>query len=251
MKRTLTALTLLLAAATAAGPVHAQGALSMPASPEVPGAGWTRSDVRRYYPEQRRQYVAPAPRPILGWVTLRAGFFSGQDVSSDDFTMGLKSAWKISPEVQTGIVFDWHMKSDATRTVEYRTYNAVGQPVVSRRAVYELQSDLVPLMGLLEFHLPSGGFDPYVGASGGWEWLTVDAVDPYGFVYHAHYDGPGYQVYGGVNFPVAPRMKFNVEGFWNGATVEDEYFSGATGQPVEERINMDGGGLRGGFGFAF
>jgi hypothetical protein len=250
MKRTLTTLTLLLAGA-AATPALAQSVLATPLSPEAPGAGWTRSDVRRYYPEPQRQYVAPRPRPILGWVTLRAGFFSGEDVSSDDFTTGLKSAWRISPEMQTGIVVDWHMKSDATRTVEYRTYNALGQPVTSWRAVYELRSDLVPLMGLVEFHLPSGALDPYLGASGGWEWLTVDAVDPYGFVYHAHYDGPGYQVYGGMNFPIAPRTKFNVEGFWNGATVKDEYFSVSTGQPVEERINMNGGGLRGGLSFAF
>jgi hypothetical protein len=247
MKRILTAITLLLAAT----PVHAQGALAMSGSHEVPGAGWARSDVRRYYPEPQRRSMTPVPRPILGWVTLRAGFFSGEDVSSDDFTTGVKSAWKLSPELQAGLTFDWHMKSDATRTIEYRTYTALGQPVTSRRAVYELQSDLLPLMGLVEFHLPTAGFDPYLGASGGWEWLTVDAVDPYGFVYHAHYDGPGYQVYGGVNVPVAPRMKFNAEGFWNGATVKDEFFNGATGQPVEERINLDGGGLRGGFSFAF
>jgi hypothetical protein len=247
MKRTLTAITLLLAAT----PVHAQGALAMPGSHEVPGAGWARSDVRRYYPEPPRQHMTPVPRPILGWVTLRAGFFSSEDVSSDDFTMGVKSAWRLSPEVQTGIVVDWHMKSDATRTVESRTYTATGQPVVSQRAVYEFQSDLVPLMGLVEFHLPSGAIDPYLGASGGWEWLTVDALDPSGFAYHAHYDGPGYQVYGGMNFPVGPRMKFNVEGFWNGATVKDEYFNGATGRPVEERISLNGGGLRGGLGFAF
>ena len=251
MKRTLITLTLFLGAA--ATPAFAQGAWTgtTPGSPEVPGAGWTRSDVRRYYPEDRRRYAAPAPRPILGWMTLRAGFFSGQDVSGDDFTMGLKNAWKVSPGVQAGLVVDWHMKSDATRTVEYRTFTVTGQPVNSQRVVYELQSDLVPLMGLVEFHVPSGGVDPYVGASGGWEWLTVDALDSYGFPYHAHYDGPGYQVYGGVSLPVAPRMKFNAEGFWNGATVKDEYFNVATGQPVEERINMDGGGLRGGLSFAF
>jgi len=105
---------------------------------------------------------------------------------------------------------------------------------------------------LLEFHLPTGGLDPYVGGGAGWEFLNVQAYDyTRGYAYSADYDGFGYQVFGGVRLPIGGRAKLSGEMFWNGATVDREFFDPYSGFYIEENIKVDGFGGRGGLAFAF
>ncbi|MEP7029240.1 MAG: hypothetical protein ABI960_11650 [Candidatus Eisenbacteria bacterium] len=252
MKRTLTTLALLLTAA----PVLAQGAPTMTTSGshEVPGAGWTRSDVRRYWPEDRRRHSRNErrDRAVNGWFEVRGGFYDAQDVTANDWTIGMKVTGRVAPSIQAGIATDLHRRSEAQRTITSQYVDATGHTVTTTSTTAEAESNLLPLMGVLEFHMPAPGLDPYFGAAAGWEFLNVRVRDfGSGIGGEANYDGPGYQLFGGVGLPLGPRARLTGEAYWNGATVKRNVIDSNSGYLVEERVNVDGGGARVGLGFAF
>ena len=251
MKRTLTTLALLLTAT----PVLAQGSLAASGSHEVPGAGWTRSDVRRYWPEDRRRRSRTERRDhgaIDGWFDLRGGFYDAEDVTANDWTIGMKVVGRVAPSVHAGIAADLHRRSDAQRIVTSQYVDATGHTVTTTATSSEAESNLVPLMGVLEFHVPAPGLDPYFGAAAGWEFLNVRVRDfATGFDADANYDGPGYQLFGGVGVPIGSRARITGEAYWNGATVKRDVIDLNTGFLVQERVKVDGVGARAGLSFAF
>jgi len=216
----------------------------------LPDAGWTRSDVRRYYP-------APPPqihhsRPIQGWFEVRGGFYDSQDVSKNDWTIGIKTSGHVAPSLMLGFSADLQRRENSGRQVTSSYIDPAGHVVTTTTTSAENESNLWPLMGTLEFHLPAGGIDPYVGGGAGWEFLNVQAFDANtGLYYSADYDGFGYQVFGGLRLPLGPRAKFSGEVYWNGATVDRNFYDPYTGLSFEENVNVDGGGGRAGLSFAF
>jgi hypothetical protein len=94
MRRTVSTLVLLLAAAGVSAPAFAGP------FPDAAAPGWTRSDVRRYYP-------APPPQPhyahpIVGWIEFRGGFYDSQDASANDWTIGIKTTGHVAQNVLLG-----------------------------------------------------------------------------------------------------------------------------------------------------
>lgn len=251
MKRMLTTLTLLLAAT----PAFAQGSIAASGSAGIPGAGWTRSDVRRYWPEDRRRRFRSERRDhgaIAGWFDVRGGFYDAEDVTANDWTIGMKVVGRVVPSVHAGIAADLHRRSDAQRIITSQYVDATGHTVTTTATSSEAESNLVPLMGVLEFHLPAPGLDPYFGAAGGWEFLNVRVRDfASGIDADANYDGPGYQLFGGVGLPIGPRARLTGEAYWNGATVKRDVVDPSTGYLVQERVKVDGVGGRAGLSFAF
>ena len=248
MRHTVTTLILFLAGAGIAAPALA----------DTPGAtadaGWTRSDERRYWPRERRErrYVDRGERGIDGWFQVRGGFYDAEDVSANDWTLGFKVSGRVVPSVTAGIAADLHRRSDAQRTVTSQYVDATGHTVTISTTTLQAESNLVPLMGSLEFHFPSPGIDPYFGGAAGWEFLNVQAFDyATGIDYEANYDGPGYQLFAGVGVPLGPRAKLTGEAYWNGSTVKRDVYDPASGFVVEERVKVDGGGGRAGLSFAF
>ena len=219
--------------------------------PDATAPGWTRSDVRRYWPAP----PPPPPRhaqPILGWIEFRGGFFDSQDVSANDWTIGMKTSARVAPNVMLGFSADYQRRDDAGREVTSQYVDPTGHIVTTTTTAVQNESNLWPLMATLEFHLPMGSIDPYFGGGAGWEFLNVQAYDyTRGYAYSADYDGFGYQVFGGVRLPLGGRAKFSGEVFWNGATVDREFFDPYSGFYIEENINVDGIGGRGGLAFAF
>jgi hypothetical protein len=253
MRQPLTTLLLLLAGAGAAvSPSFAQSFATPPK--DGADAGWTRSDVRRYWPRERtrRSSYDRRDRSIDGWFEVRGGFYDAEDVSANDWTLGFKVSGRVVPSVSAGIAADLHRRSDAQRTITSQYVDATGHTVTTTSTSLQAESNLVPLMGSLEFHLPSPGIDPYFGAAGGWEFLNVRVRDfSTGIDYEADYNGPGYQLFAGVGLPVGPRAKLNAEAYWNGSTVKRNVYDPSTGFLVEERVKVDGGGGRAGLSFAF
>ena len=244
MRRTVGTLVFLLAAAGVSAPAFAGP------FPDASAPGWTRSDVRRYYP-------APPPQPhyvhpILGWIEMRGGFYDSQDASSNDWTIGMKTTAHVAPNVLMGFSADYQRRDDAGREVTSQYVDPTGHVVTTTTTAVQNESSLWPLMATLEFHLPMGSLDPYVGGGAGWEFLNVQAYDyTRGFAYSADYDGFGYQVFGGVRLPLGGRAKLSGEVYWNGATVDREFFDPYSGFYIEENISVDGFGGRGGLAFAF
>src|SRR5262249_17976726 len=159
--------------------------------------GWTRSDVRRYYP-------APPPprhydRPIQGWFEVRGGFYDAQNVSKNDWTIGIKTSTRVTPNVMLGFSGDLQRRENAGRGRTSSYVDPAGNVVTTTTTTAQNESNLWPLMGTMEVHFPGGGLDPYIGGGIGWEFLNVQAYDNRtGLYYSADYDGFGYQAFGGV-----------------------------------------------------
>jgi len=213
------------------------------------GSQSEQSDVRRYWRRREPRY---GNRGVTGWFDVRGGFFDTQDVSKNDWTIGFKAAGKVTPQLSLGMSTDLHRRSDAERIITSQYTDPTGHVVTTSSTAFEAESNLVPLMGVLEVHVPSVGVDPYFGAAGGWEFLNVRVRDfVSGIEDDANYDGPGYQIFGGAGVPIGPRARFVGEAYWNGSTVKRDVIDPTTGFLVQERIGVNGGGARVGLGFAF
>ena len=235
-------------------------------SPEVPGAALAYAggpsggfaappgatlEVRRY----RRTPPPPRSRRdagTQGWMQVRGGYFSGDQVNKDDWSLGAKAVANVAPSLRLGGAVDLMRRSNSDRTIITEYVDATGNTVRSEATTGESESNLVPLLVVAEFVMPTPGIQPYFGVAGGWEFLNVQAFDyATGFAYEADYDGPGWQLYVGADFELAPRFRLSTELFHNGATVERRVFDPFLGVAYDERIEVDGNGGRVGLSFAF
>ncbi len=213
-----------------------------------PGATLEVRRTRRSPPRVRRVH----DRGTQGWMQVRGGFFDGDDVGKDDWTIGLKAVANVAPTFRLGGSLDLMRRTNTERTVVSEYTDASGNTVRTQATTGESESNLVPLLVVAEFVLPAPGIAPYFGVGAGWEFLNVQAVDyTNGFAYEADYDGPGWQVYAGADFELAPRFRLNAEVFHNGATVERRVVDPYAGAAYDERIDVDGNGARMGLSFAF
>ena len=210
-----------------------------------------RADYRRYYPERgRRMYRRD--NGVQGWLDVRGGVFDTDGVSKNDWTLGVKGMGKVTPELSLGLSTDLHRRTHADRVVTSEYTDPTGHVVTTSSTALDAESNLVPLMGVLEVHVPSVGIDPYFGAAAGWEFLNVHVRDfQTGFEGDANYDGPGYQVFGGLGAPIGDRARFVAEAYWNGSTVKRDVVNPQTGYLEQERVDVNGVGARAGLGFAF
>jgi len=237
MRRLAGSLLLLLAATPAiAGPLDAPG--------------WTRSDVRRYYPSSN--YRSSGPKPIQGWFEIRGGVYDAQSTTKDDWTVGIKTSGQITPIVQLGLPADLHRRENAGRTVTSSYVDPAGNVVTTSTTAVQNESNLWPVMATLEFRLPTGVLEPYVGGGAGWEFLNVQAYDATtGLNYSANYNGFGYQGFGGLRIPLGSRARVSGEVYYNGATVDRHFFDPVSGFEIQESVDVNGVGARGGLSFAF
>ncbi len=223
-----------------------------PAPMYAAGGGLATMQVRRYYKTPPPPPPPPRAHQPRSLFVVRGGFFDADNVSEESWMMGLKAVGNVSPMFRLGGTVDWQWRTNSTRTVTSTAIDGAGNVVQSSRTIAESQSSLVPLMAVAEFVLPSQGVQPYVGVGGGWEFMYVEAFDyTTGFGYAAHYDGPGWQLYGGADFLVAPNVRLNAEVFHNEATVESNFYDPYYGYATEQRIDADGTGGRFGLSFAF
>jgi hypothetical protein len=206
-----------------------------------------------------RRYRRPPPpartrreRDIQGWMQVRGGYYDSDDVAKNDWSLGLKAVANIAPSLRLGGSLDLMRRTNSDRTIVTEYVDATGNTVRSETTTGESESNLVPLMVLAEFVMPTTGIQPYFGLAGGWTFLNVQAVDyANGFAYEADYDGPGWQAYVGADFELAPRLRLSTELFHNGATVERRIYDPSLGAAYDERIDVEGNGGRLGLGFAF
>ena len=205
---------------------------------------------RRYYRAPRERYHRRS-RGTQGWLTVRAGAFDNDDVSRNDWTIGLKAVGNVAPTFRLGASMDLMRRANADRTVVTEYVDPTGHTVRTESTTGESESNLVPLLALAEFVMPAPGVQPYFGVGGGWEFLNVKALDYDGYEYEADYDGPGWQAWVGADFEVAPRVRLNAELFHNEATVERRVIDPFAGEARDERIELGGNGARAGLSFAF
>ena len=221
------------------------------ASPTV--LAYRRTPPRTYPPPPSSRYVPPQEEwKAQGWLTLRGGGYDSKSVSENDWTVGFKAVGVVASSIRMGMTADLVRREGANRTFVTERVDQSGNVVRTELTTSESESNLVPVLAVAELVFPTPFFKPYAGVGGGWEFLNVKAVDyTSGLGYEANYNGPGWQLYGGVNLAFSERFQLNGELFHNEATVEREVFDPVLGAAYEERVDVGGTGLRGGLSFAF
>lgn len=205
-------------------------------------------------PVRRRspRYDGYGPRPRT-FATIGLGSFdpSDQPGSGLYFNGTVGTEFPNSP-IDLGLQLSWYHRSTGGSQFITTFEDPAGNVVERVVETDEIQTDLVPLMAFLRVRFPMGdGIEPYVGAGAGWEWLSVEGVDSDGFAFSDDYDGFGAQVFGGMNFNVAPNTALYGEVLYNMSTVSADYYDPFYGVNVRDEIEMDGAGIHGGLRFRF
>jgi len=106
------------------------------------------------------------------------------------------------------------------------------------------------MLASIQFSPFSGTISPYFGAAAGYEVLFVSAEDfTTGDEFDATYGGWGWQLYGGLTFPLSSRNRFNAEVFMNTADLSRDIDDPAG--TFKETVQMDGVGARFGLSWGF
>ncbi|MEO6462221.1 MAG: hypothetical protein ABIP29_04030 [Candidatus Eisenbacteria bacterium] len=213
---------------------------------------YRRTPRRRTVRRSERTDWRERSRNPQGWLSIRGGGYDSEQVRKDDWTIGLKAVGNVAPTVRLGASIDLMRRENSDRTIVTESVDASGNTLRREVTTGEAESNLVPLMAVAEVVFPTPAIQPYVGIAGGWEFLNVQAVDyESGIAYEADYDGPGWQLYGGVGLALARRFQLSAEVFHNESTVERRVIDPSAGAAYDERVDVDGTGLRAGLNFAF
>jgi hypothetical protein len=117
----------------------------------------------------------------------------------------------------------------------------------------ETSSTLIPLGVSLGLRLPgSRTLTPFIGVGIAYEILVNDVKDyQTGMEDTNVYGGPGWQVFGGLMFPITTNARFLGELWYNDAEVSRNVESYESGLPVREKVDVSGIGARLGVEFAW
>jgi opacity protein-like surface antigen len=209
------------------------------------------SEPRRW---RRRERPAPYRRQVRRnsqeWLTVRGGFFDSDDVSENDWLVGLKFSADVANNLSLGVSTDLQRRSDAERSRVEEFRDPAGNLVRTTVTTFETSSNLIPILGVVEMRFPSMGIQPYLGVGAGYEVLVVDGTD---FATNSDFSdtfgGFGWQGHAGVSFALGGNTRLIGEGFWNHSTVTRKIRDESTGERVKEEIEVNGAGLRAGLSF--
>ncbi len=207
---------------------------------------------RNPYPDGT-PYRSSRSRGPSGFFEIHGGFLEPDGTPTSQTLAGVKLAAMPDSRVHLGVLVDWaHKGSTATEIVTTST-GPNGEEIRTQRELAEASTDLVPMMGFLQFtgagRLP---IIPYIGGGGGYQMLFLSADDfTTGNTFDATYGGWAWQAWAGVAIPFGRNVRLNGEVFRTGGTVSRDVddISGPGG--LREELDVDGAGLRVGLAFAF
>jgi hypothetical protein len=192
------------------------------------------------------------PRQPAGWVTFRGGYFDQDDVGGDQWLAGFKLTGRVGDAFQLGVSTDWQYSSESVYGWVDSYLGPGGAPVDVYATQYETHSHLIPILAIAELRPDLGGASPYIGVGMGYEVLVVDVRDyVYGIEYDEDYGGFGVQPYAGLGIALGWGMQVFGEGYGNFSTVSRTVRDAYTGYLVEQKVDVDGFGLRAGLSFGF
>jgi len=188
-----------------------------------------------------------------GYFEIHGGALEPDGAPEMQYLGGIKLAAMPDPRVHIGALVDWaHRGSTATEIVTTST-GPNGEDIRTQRELAQASTDLVPMLGFIQFtgagRLP---LIPYIGAGGGYQLLFLQADDfTTGQTFDATYGGWAWQAWAGVAIPFGRNIRLNGEVFRTGGTVgrNVDDVTGATA--LREELDVDGAGLRVGLAFAF
>ena len=185
------------------------------------------------------------------WAMLGGGAFDPTDQPGNGLYLNGGLGATMNHQIDLGVQVSWY-HHDTNGETFVREYDLPdGTHVRQVIATNEINTDLVPVMGVLRVRIPTGSqLEPYVGGGIGWEFLTVEGTDSLGD-FQNDYDGFGAQLFGGANLKVGDSAGLYGEAVWNASTPKAEFFDPSIGQVIREDVNFDGLAFHGGLRFMF
>ena len=186
------------------------------------------------------------------FATFGAGAFDPSNQPGSGLYMSGSFGSVLAKQVDLGLQLSWYHRS--TNGGEFVSYGQLpdGTNVQTTISTQEVDSDLIPFMGIMRVKFPvSPGIAPYVGGGIGWEWLTVEGYDGQGYYFYNDYDGFGAQVFGGMSLEMSRQASVYGEAIYNFSTLEAEFYDPYYSTVVTEKTDFDGLGIHGGLRFRF
>lgn len=206
---------------------------------------------RRPYRDRNPNYDYGYRSQPQYWAMLGAGTFDPSNQPGSGLYVNGGFGSVLAQQIDLGVQISlYHRSTGGEQFVSQGTLPG-GTQVTEVRNTQSIDTDLVPIMGVLRVRIPaSSQVEPYVGGAIGWEWLTVSGTDSLGDFSNT-YDGLGAQIFGGVNLKVGDQAGLYGEAVWNASTPKADFFDPAFGEVVREEANFDGIALHGGLRFTF
>lgn len=211
----------------------------------------------RYRPRYRRvpRYAEEEPRyrsRSTGVSQIHAGFFDPQGNQEQRLNLGIRGGPVIDQNIQLGLGLDWIHKQENISSVTSTTTGPGGVPIEVRQDIARASVNMFPIMAFLQVQGADMGAIPYFGIAGGYEILLLAGDDfQTGESFEGTFSGWGWQLWGGIGFPLSGRTRLNGEVYWNGAELGRDATDPNTGFEVHETVNGDGMGARFGLAWGF
>jgi hypothetical protein len=205
-----------------------------------------------YRPRSRGYYSRRQPESS-GVSQLHVGFFDPDGDQSSRLGLGVRGGPMIDRMVQLGLGVDWIHKNENISTVSSTQPGPGGVPIEVKQDIARASVNMFPIMGFVQVQGPDDmGIIPYFGAGGGWQVMLLSGDDfQTGESFEGTFSGWGWQLWGGVGFPLGGRTRLNGEVYVNGAELGRDATDPNTGQKVHETVKGDGIGMRFGLAWGF
>lgn len=178
---------------------------------------------------------------------LHGGLFAPIDVNAPSPTVGLRFGRLLGQHLQGGVLTGWTFRrKNLEQPVD-------GLPGLKPHLVLaRLDGHLVPLMAFLQVNVTEKRFlVPYVGIAAGYEWISLVAND-YRTLQEtkSSYANWAWESWGGFGMRLDPKLRVDVELFYNGAKLERDVLD-PSGLNLREAVDMNGVGARVGLDILF
>jgi len=207
---------------------------------------------RPVYRHHYREYYHHHEQQSYGFLTLGGGLFDPMKQPGNGFYGTASVGTEVGSSLDLGVLGSWYHRASHGDELVTTFKDEAGNNVEQTVQTQSVNTDLVPLMGIIRLKFPTPQqFQPYVGAGAGYEWLFVDGVDAQGFQFHRDYGGFGAQVMGGVSVMASENTGIYGEAAYNFSTVSNDFFDPNLNTTIHESLDMDGLAIHGGLRFRF
>ncbi len=195
---------------------------------------------------------SPSPSHVP-FLHLKYGTFDLKGEPDGGSFLGLRTGTEFDNRLTLSFNIDAHWRSYDEQITIAQEIDRNGNVITTSMTNFATTSTLIPLGVSLGLRLPgTHTLTPFIGVGVAYE-LLVNHVEDFasGIEDTNVYGGPGWQVFGGLIFPVTTDTHLLGELWINDAEVSRDVDDYSEGLPVRETINVSGFGARLGVEFHF
>jgi hypothetical protein len=202
-------------------------------------------------PIHRRGSYAYRRQAPYGFFNLGGGVFEPSSQPGSGFYGVVSAGSEVGDVMDLGVQVSWYHRGSHGEQYFASYVDPAGNTVRQEIQTQSVDTDLLPLMGILRVKFPLGVLQPYVGGGAGYEWLLVEGVDSQGFGFSNDYGGFGAQAMAGINLKASPTTALYAETVYNFSTVSADFYDPFLNSNVRESVVMDGLAIHGGLRLRF